>query len=93
MANITITIDDMDKQAISDFCAEIGMTVSGLYNVFTKQVIREQRIPFRISLGHPNRKTIKAMKEGDKMMAKYQKDPSSVKTYDNVNDLMEAMLK
>ena len=40
MANLTITLDDQDKTAISNFCEQIGMTVSGLYNVFTKQVIR-----------------------------------------------------
>ena len=93
MANLTITIDDLDKKEISEFCEQVGMTISGLYNVFTKQVLREGRIPFEIAVDRPNRKTIRAMKEGDKMMAKYQKDPSSVKTYENVNDLMEAMLK
>jgi DNA-damage-inducible protein J len=69
------------------------MTVSGLYNVFTKTVLREGRIPFEIGIEKPNRKTIKAMKEGDKLIEKYRKDPQSVKTYNNVDELMEAMLK
>lgn len=60
MANLTITLDDQDKTAISNFCEQIGMTISGLYNVFTKQVIREGRIPFEIKVDRPNRKTIKA---------------------------------
>ncbi|WP_149554882.1 type II toxin-antitoxin system RelB/DinJ family antitoxin [Treponema pectinovorum] len=67
MANLTITLDDQDKKDISAFCEQVGMTVSGLYNVFTKQVIREGRIPFEISVDRPNRKTIKAMKEGDRI--------------------------
>ena len=67
MANLTITLDDQDKKDISQFCEQIGMTVSGLYNVFTKQVLREGRIPFEIALNKPNRKTIKALKEGDKI--------------------------
>ena len=33
------------------------------------------------------------MKEGDKIIEKYRKDPSSVKTYNNVDELMEALLK
>ena len=93
MANLTITLDDEDKKNISEFCDYIGMTVSGLYNVFTKTVLREGRIPFEIGIEKPNRKTIKAMKEGDKLIEKYKKDPKSVKTYNNVDDLMEAMLK
>ena len=73
MANLTITLDDQDKKDISSFCEQVGMTVSGLYNVFTKQVLR---------------KTIKAMKEGDRIA----NDPN-VKGYNNVHDLMEALLK
>lgn len=67
MANLTITLDDQDKKDISQFCDQIGMTVSSLFNVFTKQVLREGRIPFEISLNKPNCKTIKAMKEGDRI--------------------------
>ena len=93
MANLTITLDDEDKKNISEFCECIGMSVSGLYNVFTKTVLREGRIPFEIGIEKPNRKTIKAMKEGDKLIEKYKTDPKSVKTYNNVDDLMEAMLK
>lgn len=43
MANLTISIDDADRQCIAEFCNQVGMTVSGLYNVFTKQVLREGR--------------------------------------------------
>ena len=93
MANLTITLDDEDKKNISEFCECIGMTVSGLYNVFTKTVLREGRIPFEIGIEKPNRKTIRAMKEGDKLIEKYKKDPKSVKTYNNVDELLEAMLK
>ncbi|MBR3071035.1 type II toxin-antitoxin system RelB/DinJ family antitoxin [Fibrobacter sp.] len=93
MANLTITLDDEDKKGLSDFCEQVGMTISGLFNVFTKQVLREGRIPFEIAVDRPNRTTIKAMKEGDKLIEKYMKDPSSVKTYNNVDELMEAMLK
>lgn len=56
MANLTISIDDADKQYIAEFCNQIGMTVSGLYNVFTKQVIREGRIPFEIAVDRPEQK-------------------------------------
>lgn len=93
MANLTITLNDEDKKGISDFCEQIGMTVSGLYNVFTKQVLREGRIPFEISVDRPNRKTIKAMKEGDKIIEKIRKNPDAVKGYDNIQDLMEALAK
>lgn len=91
MANLTITLDDADKRGISEFCEQIGMTVSGLYNVFTKQVLREGRIPFEIGLDRPNQKTIKAMKEGDKIIEKLRKDPNSVKGY-SVEEAIKEMM-
>ena len=53
MANLTITLDDEDKKGISEFCDHIGMTVSGLYNVFTKTVLREGRIPLKSASKSP----------------------------------------
>lgn len=85
MANLTISIDDADKQYIAEFCNQIGMTVSGLYNVFTKQVIREGRIPFEIAIDRPNKKTVKALKEGDRIA----RDPNA-KGY-TVDKLIEEM--
>ena len=87
MANLTITLDDQDKKDISSFCERVGMTVSGLYNVFTKQVRREGRIPFDVAVDRPNRKTIKAMKEGDRIA----NDPN-VKGY-SFNEFVEEMKK
>ena len=92
MANLTITLDDEDKKGIADFCEKVGMTISGLYNVFTKQVLREGRIPFEIGIDRPNRETIKAMEEGDKLIEKYRKNPSKVKTY-TLNEAIQEMKK
>ena len=90
MANLTITLDDDDKKGIADFCEKVGMTISGLYNVFTKQVLREGRIPFEISVNRPNHETVKALEESDELYAKYLKNPSKVKTY-TVNEAVREM--
>ena len=50
-------------------------------------------VSFVFCIFKQTRKTIRAMKEGDKLIEKYKKDPNSVKTYNNVDELMEAMLK
>lgn len=87
MANLTITLDDQDKKDISSFCEQVGMTVSDLYNVFTKQVLREGRIPFDIAVDRTNRKTTKAMKEGDRIA-----NAPNVKGY-SFNEFVEEMKK
>lgn len=85
MANLTISIDDADKQRIAEFCNQVGMTVSGLYNVFTKQVLREGRIPFEIAVDRPNRATARALKEGDRIA----NDPKAKSV--TVEELMQEM--
>lgn len=49
MANVTIRIDNNDKQEFSRICEKIGLTVSTAFNVFVKSVIREEKIPFELS--------------------------------------------
>ena len=49
MANLTIRIDNNDKQQFARICEKIGLSVSTAFNVFVKSVIREEKIPFELS--------------------------------------------
>ena len=73
MANITVTLDDEDKKQLTEFCDQIGVSVSTLFTIFSKKVIREWEIPFKIGLNKPNRATIRAMKEGEKIVLDLEK--------------------
>ena len=46
--NLTIRIDNSDKKAFAEICKSMGLTVSAAYNVFTKAVIRNRKIPFEV---------------------------------------------
>jgi len=48
MANITIRIDDDVKLEAETLFDKLGMSLSGAINVFFRQAIREQAIPFPI---------------------------------------------
>lgn len=52
MAQTTINVrmDEQLKTQLEDFCDETGFTISTLFNIFTKKVVREQRVPFSIEL-------------------------------------------
>lgn len=89
MANITVTLDDEDKQRLTEFCDHIGMSVSTLFTIFAKKVIREGEIPFKLGLDKPNRATIRAMKEGEWIV----KNLDKVKVYDNVEDALAELKK
>ena len=66
--------------------AELGMNLSTAFNIFVRQSIREGRIPFDISLNQPNRETIAAMLEAERIA----KD-RSVKGYSDLNELFKEL--
>ena len=80
--NITSRMDsDLKAQADALF-AEFGMNMSTAFNVFVRQTLREGRIPFDISLNQPNKETIAALLEAERIA----KDPS-VKGYTDMDEL------
>lgn len=80
--NISIRMDaDLKAQADTLF-AQLGMNLSTAFNVFVRQCLREGRIPFEISLNRPNKATIAALLEAEKIA----KDPE-VEGYDNFEEL------
>lgn len=89
MANITVTLDDNDKTQLTEFCDQIGISVSALFTMFTKKVLRDWEVPFRVGLERPNRATIRAMKEGERLLKHLDK----AKVYDNVEEMWEDLKK
>jgi DNA-damage-inducible protein J len=59
--NMNIRIDEADKAAFDEICGKLGMSMSTAFNIFAKTVIRQQRIPFEITLDRPNAETWKAI--------------------------------
>lgn len=58
-------------------------------NVFARKAVREYRIPFEISGDVPNAETVEAIKEVNRMKA----DPSLGKSYSDVDQMMNELLK
>lgn len=66
--NVTIRMDkDLKKQADEVF-HELGMSFTTAVTLFTKQCVRDRKIPFEICL-EPNQETINALNELKAMMA------------------------
>ena len=89
MANINVRIDEKVKKAAEKVFNEVGITASTAINMFYKQVIRTNSIPFEIKAEVPNKKTLKALKEVEDM----EKHPDKSRSYKNVDELMEDLLK
>lgn len=86
--NVTFRMDsDLKRQADSLF-AELGMSLSTAFNIFVRQSLRDGGIPFDISLEKPNKETIAAMLEAERIA----RDPN-VKKYDDLDELFEDLKK
>ncbi len=86
--NVNIRMDESTKKAFDAFCSEIGLSVSSVFNMFAKTVVREQRIPFEITAENPNKETREAIAEVQRM----KKDPTIGKAYDDVDVMFEELL-
>ena len=88
MANVTFRMDDTLKSDMQSLVRQLGMDMSTAFNIFAAQAVREQRIPFEITMERPNKTTLRAFKEADEI----KKHPSSSKGYTNVDDMFEDIL-
>lgn len=81
--NISIRMDNELKKQADALFEELGMNITTAFNIFVRQSLREGRIPFDITIHNPNKKTIAAMIEAERI----SKD-SSIPSYSDVEDLL-----
>ena len=84
-----ISIDEDIKPKAQAMLAEFGLDLSTAVNMFLRQMLREEAIPFEIRKEVPNAMTLAAMAEAEEM----EKHPELAKTYSSVDALMEDLLK
>lgn len=80
--NISIRMDAELKAQADALFAELGMNISTAFNIFVRQSLREGGLPFNVTLNQPNKETIAAMLEAERIA----KD-ASVKGYTDLNQL------
>ncbi len=61
--NVNIRMDDEVKKQFDNVCNQLGMTMSTAFNIFAKTVVRQQGIPFTLSLDQPNAETLAAIED------------------------------
>lgn len=52
--NITMRIDEELKSQLQELVSNLGMDMTTFFTISAKQAVREQRIPFAISMDVPN---------------------------------------
>ena len=87
-SNLTVRLDAQLKKEAEQLFNDLGMTLSGAINIFLRQAIEHQGLPFQVRKDRPTRETLAAMREAMELA----KDPNA-KTFSSVKELMEDLEK
>lgn len=80
--NVNIRMDETLKQQFDHLCSELGLNMSTAINIFARAMVRQQKIPFEVSLNVPNAETLAAIDDVDH-------GRGLSKTFHSVAELME----
>lgn len=57
--NVTMRIDEELKKQLQELVSNLGLDMTTFFTMSAKQAVREQRIPFEVSMNIPNEETFK----------------------------------
>ena len=87
MPNISVTmrIDEQLKSQLQELMSNLGLDMTTFFTMAAKQAVREQAIPFRVTMNAPNKDTLSAFEEVERM----KKNPSEYKAYGSFSELLD----
>ncbi len=65
--NLNIRVDKAVKSAAESILSDLGLNLTTAVNIFLRQTIRENGIPFAVKLDTPNADTAAAIAEGRRL--------------------------
>lgn len=85
---INIQVDSETKKEATAILNDLGLSMSTAINLFLRQIIKTDGLPFEVKNPKPSRQLIKALKEAEEMINNPDKYPS----YSNREELKKALL-
>ena len=83
-----ISIDADVKMKAQELFTDLGLDLSTAINIFLRQAIRENALPFNVYREIPNADTIATMKEGEEI----KRHPENYKRYHSFSDALDEVL-
>ncbi len=84
--NFSVRMDSDIKKECEALYGELGMTLTTAINVFLRQSLRVGGLPFEVKLEQPNKETLAAMLEAERIA----RDPN-VKRYSDVEEALREL--
>ena len=86
--NVSIRMDIKLKEQAEELFSELGLNLSTAFNIFIRQSLRVGGLPFEVKIDRPNKQTIAAMIEAEKLA-----NDKSAKSYDDIDELFADLAK
>ncbi len=86
MTNINVRTDEEVKTRCENLFESLGLNMSTAVNIFLRQSLRANGLPFEVKADTPNETTLAAFREGEEIL----KDPSA-KGYRSIEELRKAL--
>jgi DNA-damage-inducible protein J len=87
-SNYTIRLDTELRREAEALFSDLGMSLATAFQIFLKQAIQEQGLPFPVKKKQPNKVTLAAMKEAMEIA-----ESPDAKTYSSASEMMKDILK
>lgn len=84
--NFSVRMDSDIKKQCEAMYGELGINLTTAINVFLRQLLRVGGFPFDVRMEKPNKETIAAMLEAERITR-----DSSVKRYSDVEEALKAL--
>lgn len=82
--NLNVRIDENLKKSAEALFNELGMNMTTAINIYLKQAVRKQAIPFELKTDVPNAETLAAIRD-------VRDGKNLIGPFSNVEELMEAL--
>ena len=89
LKSTNIKIEEELKKQSQQLFYDLGLDMRTAVNIFLRQAVKEQAIPFRIGEPVPNAETLEALAEVEEM----RKSPEKHKGYIDVDEMMKELLE
>ena len=86
--SMNVRMDKNIKEQAQKLFSEFGLDMTTAINIFLRQSVREQKIPFEVRMNIPNKETLEALEEVRKMKL----NPSKTRSYRDVDEMLRELL-
>ncbi len=87
---INVKVNKEDLSLANNILKSLGLNMSTAINMFIKQIIKEDGIPFEIRNPRPSKELLEALQEGEQIEKELKEGKRT--GYNNVNEMMKAIL-